>query len=74
MLKEKEGMIANLQNEKLQLEETIKEISASGRKPNRDGKTYSWWTRMVVYDAIVEQVPTVNITKLINKFSTRIGG
>ena len=38
-----------------------------------DGRIYSPETRMMVFDAIVNQVPTNNIPKLIQKYSLRSG-
>lgn len=39
----------------------------------KDGKTYSVETRMKVFDALVNQVPTENIPKLMDKFAKRSG-
>jgi hypothetical protein len=61
-------LIRRLENEKLELEETVEELRShktSEKQTKKDGKTYSVATRMMVYDAVVNQVPTQNIPPLI---------
>ena len=43
------------------------------KEGKRDKKTYSSSTRMMVYDAVVQQAPTVNVTPLLEKLTWRIG-
>ncbi|CAM1319971.1 Uncharacterised protein r2_g2834 [Pycnogonum litorale] len=75
-LKEKEDIIRNLENEKLVLEETVEQLKTlmeQEKKSKKDEKTYSLDTRMMLYDAVVNQVPTKNVPTLIQKFSERSG-
>jgi hypothetical protein len=73
----KDDVIRRLEDEKLQLEETVQELSCllDNKKTTskKDGKTYSMETRMMVYDCIVNQVPTKNIPTVIEKISARSG-
>ena len=72
-LKDKE--ILKLQNDNFILEEKVQEMVAESKKQEtkEDGRTYSPEIRMMVFDAIVAQVPTYNITELITKISRRCG-
>ena len=75
-LKEKDDIITNLENEKLMLEETVEQLNTSmeqEKRGTRDEKTYSLDIRMMVYDAVVNQVPTTNIPTLIQTFFERSG-
>ena len=74
--KEKDEIICSLETEKLELEEKLEEIQliqAAERKTTIDEKTYNTQTRMMVYDSIVNQVPTQNIPSVIESHSRRTG-
>ena len=74
MISEKDDVIRTLQNEKL-LEDVVNEFKTRNSvvETKKDGKTYSVATRMKVFDALVNQVPTENIPKLMDKFAKRSG-
>lgn len=55
------------------LEEKIKELEAEHKETKLDKKTYSADMRVMVYDAVADQVPTSNVPRLIKKFSARFG-
>lgn len=57
------------------LEEKVQEMVDESKKQETkaDGRTYSPEIHMMVFDAIVAQVPTYNITELITKISRRCG-
>ena len=74
--KEKDEIICSLETEKLELEEKLEEIQliqAAERKTTIDEKTYNTQKRMMVYDSIVNQVPTQNIPSVIESHSRRTG-
>ena len=58
------------------LEEEVEELKRAKNEEKitkKDGKTYSTDMRMMIYDAIVNQVPTQNIPSLIEKYAQRTG-
>ncbi|XP_064605780.1 uncharacterized protein LOC135470675 [Liolophura sinensis] len=64
--------IRTLENDKLELEENLKELQASNHASfTKTGKTFSTDIRMFVYESIVNQVPTKNVPKLLDKFAQR---
>ena len=64
--------IVGLQTEKSMLEEQVQEMNEAHVNINKtDGKAYCPDIRMMVYDAIVDQVPTVNIPRMIEQFTRR---
>ena len=69
----KDMAIASLQEENVLLEEKIEDMEDMTKTTKSDGKGYNTSMRMMVYDAIVDQVPTTNIPHLINKFAMRCG-
>ena len=69
----KEKEILELQNEKLILQEKVNEMESEKQDTKCNRKTYAPIMRMMVYDAIVAQVPTYNIPDLIAKISLRCG-
>jgi len=73
MLDEKD--IRTLENEKLELEDMVVELKKKNPVINTkmDGKTYSVDTRMKVFDILVNQVPTENIPKLMERIAERSG-
>lgn len=68
----KDQRIRDLEAEMTALEERVLELE-SGTACNKSGKTYPSSTRLLVYDAIVNQVPTASIPKLLLQFSRRFG-
>ena len=75
-LQEKDEIIRCLQVEKLKLEDMIADLTKPQETEcirQKDGKTYVVQMRMVVYDALVNGVPTKNIPVLIKKYSERLG-
>ena len=68
-MKLKDDAVKNVENEKMLLEEKIE--SAGESKNVKPGKTFSPVMRLMVYDAIVNQVPTRNIPVIISKFALR---
>ena len=75
LIGEKDNEIRTLQNEKLELEDEVNEMKMrkSIVETKKDGKTYSVRTRMKVFDALVNQVPTENIPMVMEKFAKRSG-
>ena len=72
----KDERITSLEMENTCLQETLEELrknSAEEKRTKKDGKTYSVDTRLMVYDAIVGQVPSQNIPNLIEHFAKRAG-
>ena len=64
--------IVGLQTEKCLLAEQVQEMTQAHVKTTKaDGKSYCPDIRMMVYDAIVDQVPTVNIPHMIEQFTRR---
>ena len=73
-LDEKDSDIRTLENEKLELEDVVGELNKNPVvETKKDGKTYSVNTRMKVFDFLVNQVPTENIPKLMQKIAERSG-
>ena len=75
-LKEKNDMIATLENDNMFLQEQIEELKSKDTNVNLkmdDNKTYSTMTRMMVFDHIVNQVPTANIPNIIKQSLIRTG-
>ena len=74
-LKEKDEEIRALQHKKLDLLDTVGELKAdpSLNISKRDKKTYLSTTRMLIYDAVVQQVPTTNIPSLVCYWSQKMG-
>ena len=64
-----EERITILQNQNVELQDTIMN-STTEKTGDCDESTLSYGTnmRMMVYDSIMSQVPTQNVTKLIMKF------
>lgn len=74
LLTEKDDEIRYLENETLCLKESItNEASVVEKKTKRDEKTFSLDMRQMVYDSIINQVPTKNIPVLIRRFAMRFG-
>ena len=66
--------ILTLENDKLDLQEKVIDLEGSGRSSlTKEGCTYSQDMRMLVYDSIVNHVPTRNIPNLIRQFAKRSG-
>ena len=57
--------IKSLENVKAKLEDVVEEFQETYTK--RDGRTFDDNTRLMVYDCVVNQVPTQNIPVLIKK-------
>ena len=72
-LAEKDKEICSLQHENLVLEEQVRGLQAQSKEVKADGKSFSSNMRMMVFDAVINQVPTNNIPKLLEKFSARCG-
>ncbi|KAK6174995.1 hypothetical protein SNE40_013538 [Patella caerulea] len=75
-LSEKDELIRQYENEICELKEKLAEIEKEKTKQietRKDRKTYSTDTRMLVYDAIVNQVPTQNIPIMMDSHSKRMG-
>jgi len=83
-LKERDDAISNLEYENLILKEQVEELQSqikelqSEEKENiikmkTNEKTYSSMTRMMVFDHIVNNVPTTNIPPLIEQSQVRAG-
>ena len=72
-LAEREKEIVQLQRNQLLLEEKVKEMESVSKAIKSGGKSYNSEMRMMVFDAVENQVPTSNIPKLIEKFSIRNG-
>jgi len=74
LLTEKDDEIRYLENETLCLKESItNEASVVEKKTKKDEKTCSLDMRQMVYDSIINQVPTKNIPVLIRSFAMRFG-
>ena len=75
--KVKDDTIRTLENEKLLLEERLAAFEELGTGSYsslvKEGKTYTHDMRMLVYDSLVNHVPTGNIPLLIEKFVKRSG-
>ena len=69
----KEEKIKSLQDENCVLLDKTDDMSSNVVTTKRGGKTYSSSTRMMVYDALVEQIPTQNISPLLKKVASRMG-
>ena len=65
--------IRTLQHEKMVLEEVLEESRKGEEETKLDKKAYNSQMRMMVYEAIVNQVPTENIHPLIKNFALRFG-
>ena len=73
-LRSKDAVIRHLENRILLLEETIEELQCRTPGPlQKEGKTFPPETRMFVYDAIVNHVPTRSVPTLLSKFAQRSG-
>ena len=73
-LRSKDAVIRHLENKILMLEETIEELQCQSPGPlQKEGKTFPPETRMFVYDAIVNHVPTRSVPTLLSKFAQRSG-
>ncbi|KAK6168934.1 hypothetical protein SNE40_020086 [Patella caerulea] len=74
-VKAQDEEISFLQNDVAVLEEQIedREDSSTSDIFEKQGKMYSLQTRLFVYDAITNQVPTANVPKLLDKFVQRTG-
>ena len=68
-LKTKSDQISHLENENLDLKEKMEVLQQTSQSVNlkKDLKLYSSSTRMMVFDHIVNQVPTANIPVLIRQ-------
>ena len=74
--KAKDETIRALECEKLELEEKLEEMKCSNetqKEAMKDKKTYNSATRMMVYDALMNNVPTQNIPNLIESHCRRTG-
>ena len=70
--KEKDEIIRTLETQNLQLQENLEEIQSSltaERKTRIDEKTYNCNTCLMVYDSIVNQIPTQNIPTVLESHS-----
>ena len=74
-LRDKDEIIRFLDSKKMVLEEMVQELSSAQKEKRmkENGKTYSPDMRIMVYDAIVNQVPTQNIPLLIQSHANRTG-
>ena len=75
-LKDVNDTVGTLQNDKVILQEEIEELKSKGTTVHLkmdDNKTYSTMARMMVFDHIINQVPTVNIPDLIQQSLLRTG-
>lgn len=63
--------IRNLQAENLLLGEKVQDLESEEKLTKNGAKTYSNEMRLMVFDAISNQVPTANIHNLIKKFGLR---
>ena len=73
-LRSKDAVIRHLENKILMLEETIEELQCHSPGPlQKEGKTFPPETRMFVYDAIVNHVPTRSVPTLLSKSAQRSG-
>ena len=70
-IKNKNELISELENENLVLKDAPHTPPNSQFK--KEGKSYPVHVRMCVYDAIVNNVPTNNVTNLLTSFSRRCG-
>ena len=72
-MKKKDELIAELQHEKLILEENAAEMEDVQESApfHKAGKKYPTNTRMFVYDCIMNNVPTGNIPVLMQQFAKR---
>ena len=75
LLTQKDEIIRALENEKLMLEDKMEQLSAATSQVSskKDRKTYSVDIRMMVYDSVINKVPTKNIPILIRKFAESTG-
>ncbi|XP_071787284.1 uncharacterized protein [Asterias amurensis] len=69
----KTSTIIALENENLCLQETVESLQLGESKLQKEGKVYSPEMRMLVYDAVVNHVPTKNVPTLIQQFARRSG-
>ena len=67
-LAEKDEEICSLQHENLVLEEQVRGLQAQSKEVKADGKSFSSNMRMMVFDAVINQVPTNNIPKMLESF------
>ncbi|XP_014674001.1 PREDICTED: uncharacterized protein LOC106814216 [Priapulus caudatus] len=76
-LSEKEELVKDYENEICELREKLEEVHSTEKseekQTKKDGKTYGTNMRMMVYDSIVNQVPTQNIPNLIQNHAKRYG-
>jgi len=83
-LRERDDAVANLEYENIRLKEQVAELQSRIQElqspeirnvisMKTDEKTYSCMTRMMVFDHIVNNVPTANIPALILQSQTRAG-
>ena len=72
----KNNMIADLQNQNLELQEKNEELvisSTTAPSDKLDGKTYATKTGMKIYDCIVNNKPTASIPIIMKQFNKREG-
>ena len=74
-LEEKNKLVIQYENEILEQKEQLEEIAKekTEKETKVDKKTYSQNICMMVYDSIVNQVPTVNIPLLMQSYAKRHG-
>lgn len=65
------GKLHDLENEKCILEEKVDDLMEGVLETKSDQKSYSADMRMMVFDALVNQVPTNCVPKLIENFARR---
>ncbi|KAK6167398.1 hypothetical protein SNE40_021434 [Patella caerulea] len=72
---EKDSLIRTLEKEKLELEDIVCELKKKNPvvETKKDGITYSVNTRMKVFDFVVNEVPTENVSNLMTKIAERSG-
>lgn len=61
-----------MENEKCSLEDKVEEMEDLVLVTKSDQKSYSSNMRLMVFDAIINQVPTSSIPKLIENFARRL--
>ena len=66
-LKDKNEIIRDLESKLLELKEKLEEQQQSQTETMKDKKTYGLSMRMLVYDSIINNVPTESIPQVIER-------
>ena len=72
-LTSKDGINNELENKVLCLEETVRSLQSGESSLEKHGKTYPLDVRMLVYHAVVSNVPTNIVPAMVQKFARRAG-